>query len=100
MRRRTIAAFMLVFPAALALAVESRVSAREDSEGQGRFTFALIGDMPYGAEGDAKFPNVITDINTDRQLSFVITGGALLASRDLLLQSRKDSDTSPAEAEA
>jgi hypothetical protein len=75
MRRRTIAVFMLVFTAALALAVESRVSAREASEGQGRFTFALIGDMPYGAEGDAKFPNVITDINIDRQLSFVVHDG-------------------------
>lgn len=32
--------------------------------------------------------------------ALAITGGALLSSRDLLLQSRKDSDASPAEAEA
>ena len=39
--------------------------------GEGRFTFALIGDMPYGPEGEAKFPDVIADINADRRLSFV-----------------------------
>ena len=31
--------------------------------------------MPYGAEGDAKFPNVIADINADDQLSFVVHDG-------------------------
>jgi hypothetical protein len=41
----------------------------------GGFTFALIGDMPYGPEGDAKFPNVIADINADRRLSFVAHDG-------------------------
>jgi calcineurin-like phosphoesterase family protein len=46
---------------------------RED--GRGAFTFALIGDMPYGAEGEAKFPNVIADINADPQLAFVVHDG-------------------------
>ncbi len=41
----------------------------------GGFTFALIGDMPYGTEGDLKFPNVIADINADRTLSFVAHDG-------------------------
>ena len=41
----------------------------------GAFTFALIGDMPYGAEGDLKFPNVIADINADRRLSFIAHDG-------------------------
>ena len=31
--------------------------------------------MPYGPEGDAKFPNVIADINADRNLSFVVHDG-------------------------
>ncbi len=43
--------------------------------GNGAFTFALIGDMPYGPEGDLKFPNVIADINADRRLSFVAHDG-------------------------
>lgn len=48
---------------------------RANAEGDGRFTFALIGDMPYGAEGDAKFPHVLADLNADRNLSFVVHDG-------------------------
>jgi hypothetical protein len=47
----------------------------QQTNSPGRFTFALIGDMPYGPEGDAKFPNVIADINADRKLSFVVHDG-------------------------
>ena len=46
-----------------------------DQDTGGAFTFALIGDMPYGAEGELKFPNVIADINADRSLSFVVHDG-------------------------
>jgi hypothetical protein len=45
------------------------------SQGNGHFSFALIGDMPYGSEGDAKFPNIITEINADRSLAFVVHDG-------------------------
>ena len=48
---------------------------RTAASGDGRFSFALIGDMPYGAEGELKFPNVIADINRDRTLSFVVHDG-------------------------
>ena len=48
----------------------ARVSA--DANG---FAFALIGDMPYGAEGNLKYPNVIADINADRKLAFVVHDG-------------------------
>ena len=78
MKRRTIAAVTVMVIAGLAQAVDSRLSAgaaQEGSGGPGTFTFALIGDMPYGAEGDAKFPNVIADINADDQLSFVVHDG-------------------------
>jgi hypothetical protein len=62
------------------------------SSGSGRFTFALIGDMPYGPEGEAKFPSVIADINADRRLSFVahvgdIKNGSSLCS-DAMFQNR------------
>jgi hypothetical protein len=50
-------------------------SQTEPRNGNGRFTFALIGDMPYGPEGDLKFPHVIDDINSDRNLSFVVHDG-------------------------
>ena len=47
---------------------QSANAPRANANGDGRFTFALIGDMPYGPEGDLKFPNVIADINSDRNL--------------------------------
>jgi hypothetical protein len=43
--------------------------------GHGRFTFALIGDVPYGAEGEEKFPSLLADINADRTLAFVVHDG-------------------------
>jgi hypothetical protein len=43
--------------------------------GAGQFTFALIGDLPYGAEGDAKFPALLADINGNNMLSFVVHDG-------------------------
>jgi hypothetical protein len=48
---------------------------RTAPDGNGRFTFALIGDMPYGPEGDLKFPSVRDDINANRTLSFVVHDG-------------------------
>ena len=76
MKQRTIAALALVVTVGLTQAVNSRLSAgAAQGGGQGTFTFALIGDMPYGAEGDAKFPNVSADINADHQLSFVVHDG-------------------------
>lgn len=46
-----------------------------DSDDSGRFSFALIGDMPYGPEGEAKFPNLQREINADRSLAFVVHDG-------------------------
>src|SRR5262245_2747091 len=48
---------------------------RTSSAGNGHFTFALIGDMPYGPEGDEKFPNIRDEINADKTLSFVVHDG-------------------------
>ena len=50
---------------------------RANPSGNGAFSFGLIGDMPYGPEGDLKFPNVIDDINRDRTLAFVAHDGDL-----------------------
>jgi hypothetical protein len=54
---------------------QSPTAPRANANGDGRFTFALIGDMPYGPEGDLKFPNTIADINRYRNLSFVVHDG-------------------------
>jgi Calcineurin-like phosphoesterase len=62
--------------AGLATSLQSqRSGGAANPSGNGAFTFALIGDMPYGPEGDAKFPNVLADINRDQKLSFVVHDG-------------------------
>jgi hypothetical protein len=63
------------FVLAATLLSQSPTAPRATANGDGRFTFALIGDMPYGPEGELKFPNVIADINSDRNLSFVVHDG-------------------------
>lgn len=40
----------------------------------GRFEFGLIGDQQYTAEDEAKFPNLINDLN-DADLAFVVHNG-------------------------
>jgi len=40
-----------------------------------KFEFALIGDLPYDAEQEAKFPNLIADINQNQQLVFIVHDG-------------------------
>ena len=57
------------------LLAQSSAAPRANAYGDGRFTFALIGDMPYGPEGDSKFPNTVADINADDNLSFVVHDG-------------------------
>ena len=54
---------------------QSPAASQISANGNGRFTFALIGDMPYGPEGELKFPSTIADINSDQNLSFVVHDG-------------------------
>ena len=78
MKRAGLAALVTTFGILVGIAANAELFAdgsdHRDDEG-GAFAFALIGDMPYGAEGDAKFPNVLADINADRGLSFVVHDG-------------------------
>ena len=62
-----------VFAAAAYLGQEVHTAAQEN--GRGQFTFALIGDVPYGPEGEERFPALLADINADRKLSFVVHDG-------------------------
>ncbi|QDG89727.1 metallophosphoesterase [Pseudarthrobacter sp. NIBRBAC000502770] len=41
------------------------------TDGNQAFTFAAIGDIPYGAAEIAKFPSRIQDLNADKELKFV-----------------------------
>lgn len=68
-------------PAFLLLLVAASVApARDGEKGESRFSFALIGDTPYGAgplsSGDEdKFQRVIDDINGDHKVEWVVHTG-------------------------
>ena len=64
-----------VFAAAVSSMSVASAAPRTSPAGNGHFSFALIGDMPYGPEGDQKFPNILAEINADRTLSFVVHDG-------------------------
>jgi hypothetical protein len=61
-------------------------------DGHGSASFALIGDVPYGAAVETKFDNVIASINAARQVRFVVHTGDVKAGSercdDALLQKR------------
>jgi hypothetical protein len=75
LRSATATSTIVVLAFGVGLTSQSSIAPRTSPSGNGRFTFALIGDMPYGAEGELKFPNVIADINADPTLAFVVHDG-------------------------
>jgi hypothetical protein len=64
-----------MFAAAVSWMSVASAAPGTSAAGNGHFSFALIGDMPYGPEGDEKFPNILAEINADRTLSFVVHDG-------------------------
>ncbi|TXN31609.1 hypothetical protein FVP33_06275 [Lacisediminihabitans profunda] len=64
----------------------------------GKFSFGVIGDVPYGAAEIAAFPSYIQDINAHTELSFVghvgdIKNGSSVCSDDYFAAIRKNFDT-------
>ena len=57
--------------AGLASAVVGAGSAQAAGEGKAPFTFAVIGDIPYGDAQIARFPRVVDQINADPAVAFV-----------------------------
>ena len=62
------------------------------------FTFAAIGDVPYGATEIAKFPSHIQDLNADKELKFVahvgdIKNGSSVCSDEYFSYIRAQFDT-------
>jgi hypothetical protein len=53
-----------------------------ENSGDRYFEFALIGDLPYSAEQEAKFPNLIADINRS-PAAFVVHDGDLKSGSTL-----------------
>ncbi|MEV6983873.1 metallophosphoesterase [Sphaerisporangium sp. NPDC051017] len=51
-------------------------SGHGDERGRGpSFTFALLGDTPYGPAQEAAFPNLVKDINSDKDVKLVLHAG-------------------------
>jgi hypothetical protein len=51
------------------------------------FTFAMIGDIPYGAAQIANFPNVISQINADADVRLVMHAGDIKSGSSLCTDS-------------
>jgi hypothetical protein len=94
-----------VTAALLAVGAASTPAFATGSAGQGtpnggegsRFTFAVIGDIPYGATQIANFPNVIAQINADPKVQFVdhvgdIKNGSSVCSDDYFQLIKQDFD--------
>ncbi|MDQ1730370.1 MAG: hypothetical protein QOK10_529 [Pseudonocardiales bacterium] len=67
-------------------------------DGSGKYTFAVIGDIPYGDAQIANFPNVIKQINADPAVQFVdhlgdIKSGSSVCSDAYFAQVRAQFDT-------
>lgn len=74
MRRHLIAAALVstlaaIVPAAAVAAPTSSIHANS------RFTFALLGDTPYGDAQRASFPNLVSAINADPRVRLVLHAG-------------------------
>ncbi|MDX6345564.1 MAG: hypothetical protein QOF84_354 [Streptomyces sp.] len=86
--------------AAIALsALSLAVSTEPASAGSGndRYTFAVIGDIPYGDAEIADFPNVISQINADPDVRFVdhlgdIKNGSSVCSDEYFRMIKSDFD--------
>lgn len=69
-----------------------------DSDNNQAFTFAAIGDIPYGSTEIAKFPSRIQDLNADKGLKFVahvgdIKNGSSVCSDEYFSYIRTQFDT-------
>jgi hypothetical protein len=96
---RLVAAVSLAFAATFAVstAPDAHASPPPSSE-RGGYTFAVIGDVPYGAAQIAAFPGWIQQINADPDVRSVvhvgdIKNGSSLCATDYFRLIRSDFDT-------
>lgn len=80
------------------LAAQPAQAADSTSDTNQAFTFAAIGDIPYGAAEVAKFPSRIQDLNADKDLKFVahvgdIKNGSSVCSDEYFSYIRAQFDT-------
>jgi Calcineurin-like phosphoesterase len=80
-----------------ALVASTAQTALAHDGSDGGYTFAVIGDIPYGASQIANFPNVIAQINADPSVEWVthlgdIKNGSTLCSDEYLQMIKSDFD--------
>ncbi|MDT4984978.1 MAG: hypothetical protein QOF95_2468 [Pseudonocardiales bacterium] len=101
MKRYRKATLAILATGVLALSVASAAAAAAgspgDEHGKDAFTFAVIGDIPYGDPQIANFPHVIAQINADPKVTFVdhlgdIKSGSSLCSDAYFAQIKSDFD--------
>ncbi|MFF4652851.1 hypothetical protein [Streptomyces sp. NPDC001380] len=95
---RRAAAPALCALAASALVLGATAAPAQAGSGGHRFTFAVIGDIPYGDAQIAAFPEVIGQINADPDVRFVdhlgdIKNGSTVCSDAYFQQIKADFDT-------
>ena len=61
----------IVAAAVAATTLSLAVPAQSSTQSRAPYTFAVIGDIPYGAEQVAEFPQVVRRINADRDVRLV-----------------------------
>ncbi|WP_394769857.1 hypothetical protein [Lacisediminihabitans sp.] len=93
-----VAATALLLATALATPALAQGTDGGGNRSGGKFSFGVIGDVPYGAAEIAAFPSFIQDINAHRELSFVghvgdIKNGSSVCSDDYFAAIRKNFDT-------
>lgn len=71
MRKRLIVAALAV-AGGLAAAIGNQTIAKADSEADNGYSFAVIGDVPYGDAQLANFPRVVDQINRDKGIQFTV----------------------------
>jgi len=100
MKRYRNATLAILATGVLALSVTSAAAAaasRSQDEHSQAFTFAVIGDIPYGDAQIANFPHVIDQINADPKVTFVdhlgdIKSGSSLCSDAYFAQIKSEFD--------
>ncbi|HEV7980405.1 metallophosphoesterase [Amycolatopsis sp.] len=101
-RRSVLSAGAILAALAIGLPASAAAAANQaDNRGNGpgdSYTFAVIGDIPYGAAQIARFPQVVQQINNDPQVQFVdhlgdIKDGSSVCSDEYFAQVKAQFDT-------
>ena len=97
MKRRALAGLGAALMAGSVLA-QPALAANDNAATKGTFSFAVIGDVPYGDAEFQAFPSYIQDINAHKELSFVahlgdIKSGSSKCTDEYFAAIRKNFDT-------